>query len=346
MDNPSVHHATPTLAVVDPRGLAVRGAAYWRSNAGQAPQARVTRQVFDAAGREIEQWDARLSVSALRHGFSMTGTVLATDSVDAGWRVSMHGQTAETLTQWDSRGTQQDFEYDTSLRPMAVMEQARGEAVRVVERFEYGATGLHSGNQCGRLIRHDDPAGTRHMPEYDLLGLARSEVSHFLMALDTPDWPLGASARDALLESDPGLQSRWAYGPVGDLLSLVDASGNRRWFNYTVAGQLKEGWLQPAGESAPGHRLVHDIRYNPSNQVERETAGNGVVTEAEYARNDGRLLRLAAGLPGTSPLQDLRYEVDAVGNVVGIEITHRLSVFLRISESRRYARLPMTPSVS
>ncbi|AZO91919.1 type IV secretion protein Rhs [Stutzerimonas stutzeri] len=325
MNNPSVHHATPTLAVTDPRGLAVRGVGYWRVAVGQTPRPRVTRQVFDAAGRGVEQWDARLPVPAMGHGFSLTGTMLATDSVDAGWRVLLLGQAGETLSQWDSRGSRQDFEYDTSLRPTAVMEQARGEAGRVVERFKYGAVDIEVGNQCGRLIRHDDPAGTRHMPEYDLLGLAQSEISHFLTELDTPDWPLDESARDALLESGVGLESRWSYSPAGDLLSLVDASSHRRRFGYTVAGQLKEGWLQPVNNPAPGHCLVHDIRYNPSTQVERETAGNGVITKAEYAPSDGRLLRLAAGLPGASPLQDLSYEVDAAGNIVGIK-DHALPV--------------------
>ena len=303
----------------------MRGVGYWRSQAGQAPQARVTRQVFDAAGRGVEQWDSRLAAPAMRNGFSLPGQVLATDSVDAGWRVSLLGQAGETLSQWDSRGSRQDFEYDTSLRPTAVLEQARGEAGRVVERFKYGAADIEVGNQCGRLIRHDDPAGTRHMPEYDLLGLAQSEISHFLTELDTPDWPLDESVRDASLESGVGLESRWSYSPAGDLLSLVDAGGHRRRFAYTVAGQLKEGWLQPANSPAPGQCLVHDIRYNPSHQVERETAGNGVVTEAEYAPSDGRLLRLTAGLPGASPVQDLSYEVDAAGNIVGIK-DHALPV--------------------
>ncbi|VVM71306.1 RHS repeat-associated core domain-containing protein [Pseudomonas fluorescens] len=319
MNNPAVHHATPALAVIDPRGLAVRGVGYWRSTVGQTAEARVTRQVFDAAGRGVEQWDARLAIPALRHGYSLPGQVLATDSVDAGWRVSLPGQTGESLSQWDSRGSRQDSEYDTLLRPTAVREQAQGAAVRVVERFEYGSADLDVGNRCGRLIRHDDPAGTRHMPEYDLLGLARSEVSHFLSELDTPDWPLDESARDALLETGVGLQSRWAYNPTGDLLSLVDAHGHQRRFNHDVAGQLTQGWLQPAGEASPGRCLVHDIRYNPSAQVERETAGNGVISEADYAPDDGRLLRLAAGLPGDPPVQDLRYAVDAAGNIVGIE---------------------------
>jgi insecticidal toxin complex protein TccC len=54
MNNPAVHLATPTLAVIDPRGLAVRGVGYWRSTVGQTAEARFTRQVFDAAGRGVE----------------------------------------------------------------------------------------------------------------------------------------------------------------------------------------------------------------------------------------------------------------------------------------------------
>jgi insecticidal toxin complex protein TccC len=322
MDDFGLHHATPTLAVTDARGLPVRSVAYCRSTREHVPEARVTQQAFDAAGRVTEQWDPRLwgqgLAAALVTRYNLPGQVLSTDSVDAGWRVSMLGQAGETVNAWDSRGSQHTYEYDPSRRPLAVKEQARGEVARVVERFEYGVAD-QSGNACGRLIRHDDPAGTRHMPVYDLLGLAQRETSHFLDSLDPPDWPQSPVARDALLEPGPGLESRWAYNPTGELLSLTDAKGNRRQFSYTVAGQLKEGWLQPTANPAPGQCLVRDIRYNAVGQVERETAGNGVVTEAQYQLSDGRLLRLSAGLPDTPPLQDLWYGFDPVGNILHIE---------------------------
>jgi insecticidal toxin complex protein TccC len=319
MDILNLHQATPHVTAIDPRGLVVRGVAYWRSTIEQVPATRVTRQVLDAAGRAVGQWDARLSVPALGNRFSLSGKVLASDSVDAGWRVLLHGQADEVLSGWDGRGSRQDIAYDSSLRPVAVTEQVRGAAARVGERFEYGAADNDAGNQCGRVIRHDDPAGTRHMPDYDLSGLAQCEISHFLDSLDPPDWPLEHVERDDLLETGPGLVSRWAYNPLGDLLSLTDAKDHRRHFSYSVAGQLKDGWLQAAGSAAPGQRLVHDIRYNPAGQVERETAGNGVVTEAQYDLRDGRLLRLSAGLPNRPPLQDLRYTVDPVGNILQID---------------------------
>lgn len=321
MDNISLHHGTPTLAVIDSRDLAVRSVAYWRGEIGQTPEVRVTRQSFDAAGRGIDQWDPRLSAPALSHCYSLSGKVLAADSVDSGWRILLAGMADESLSQWDSRGTRQDTEYDSSLRPLAVTEQSRGEATRVVERFKYGTADpqANPGNQCGRLIRHDDLAGTRHMPAYNLLGLGQCEISHFLKTLDPPDWPLEEAARNERLEPGSGLESRWAYNPLGDLLSLTDAKDHRRHFTYTVAGQLKAGWLQPVNTAAPGQCLVRDIRYNPSGQVERETAGNGVVTEAKYALSDGRLERLFAALPNSPPLQDLRYSVDPVGNILQID---------------------------
>lgn len=323
MDNRDLHHATPTLSIIDPRSLAVGNVVYWCSKAGQTPEARVTRRAFDAAGRVVEQWDPRRwangSASGLSSCYSLGTKVLATDSVDAGWRITLPGQAGQALSLWDGRGARQDYEYDALLRPSAVMEQARGESVRVVERFEYGNPDAHPGNQCGRVTRHDDPAGTRHMPEYDLLGLGQREVSHFLGNFDPPDWPSDRLVRDTLLEPGSGMESRWTHNPIGELLSLTDARRHRRHFIYTVAGQLKAGRLQPAGTASPGQCVVSDIRYNPSGQIERETAGNGVVTEAEYDPRDGRLRRLSSGVPMSELLQDQRYEYDAVGNIVKID---------------------------
>lgn len=315
----NLHLATPTLSVIDPRGLAVRSVAYWREKVGQAPAARPARQVFDGRQRLVEQWDARLAVPALRQTTGLSAKVLSRDSVDAGWRVFLFGEADQVLAQWDGRGSRVQVEYDTSLRPLTITEQATADTDRVVERFEYGSVDSSTANQCGRVTRHDDPAGTRHMTEYDLLGLTQCEVSHFLQRLEPPDWPLDLVARDALLENAPGLASRWVYSPLGDLLNLTDAQGHCRRYVNSVAGQLKEGWLQPANAATPEQCLVRDIRYNHSGKVERETAGNGVVTEAKYALSDGRLERLCAGLPNAEPLQDLRYSVDPVGNIIQID---------------------------
>ena len=47
----SLHARTPTLAVIDPRGLPIRTVAFACSASGQASEQRVTQSVFDPMGR-------------------------------------------------------------------------------------------------------------------------------------------------------------------------------------------------------------------------------------------------------------------------------------------------------
>ena len=87
----TVHRATPTLTALDPRALAVRSVAYCRMAASGPAEARISRSAHDAAGRAVAQWDPRLGADPtapanLASVYSLTGTVLGSRSVDAGWR--------------------------------------------------------------------------------------------------------------------------------------------------------------------------------------------------------------------------------------------------------------------
>ncbi|MQU30912.1 hypothetical protein [Pseudomonas helleri] len=93
----SLHVHTPTLAVIDPRGLPIRTVAFACSVGGQIPEQRVTQSVFDPMGRLVAQRDPRVFADAtapanLLTVYSLSGQVLATDSSDAGWRVSLAGE--------------------------------------------------------------------------------------------------------------------------------------------------------------------------------------------------------------------------------------------------------------
>ncbi|MBD9443968.1 hypothetical protein IB249_29615, partial [Pseudomonas sp. PDM04] len=121
---------------------------------------------------------------------------------------------------------------------------------------------------CGQLIRHDDPATTRHMPDYSVQGLPLLETSHFLASLEAVDWPEDIAARDALLETAPGLDSRWAYDALGEVAAQTDAMGNRRRMSRTCAGQLSAVYLQ--SQERDETTLVSDIHYNASGLVEQE----------------------------------------------------------------------------
>ncbi|MQQ37340.1 toxin [Pseudomonas sp. SZ57] len=316
--NEATHAHTPTLAVTDPRSLTVRSIALLRQDSNQAADKRVTHQTYDVAGRIIAQRDPRLSSDALptiSTLHSLSGLPLLTNSVDAGWRVVLAGEAGQRLASWDGRGSKRNIEYDVRLRPLAIIEQGR-----VVERFSYGDRDVTIGhNQCNQLVRHDDTAGTRFFPDYALQGALLTEARQFLLSLDVPDWPVAEAERDALLEPAP-LQSRWRFNALGEVREQADAMGNRQVFSRTIAGQSKTLGLMQAGISQPQALLV-DTRYNAFNQVEQETAGNGVVSLYAYDQQDGRLTGLSAISADGTLLQKLNYSYDPVGNILLVNDT-------------------------
>ncbi|MCV4281378.1 RHS repeat domain-containing protein [Pseudomonas capsici] len=305
--NMALHAHTPTLVVTEPRGLLVRSVAFHRREQNQPADERVNRQTHDAAGRLISQRDPRLAQPNLLTTYSLSGQPLLTDSVDAGWRLGLLGEAEQIVAEWDGRGSQRQIEYDVLLRPLAITEQGR-----VSERFTYGGPDAFEHNQCNQLTRHDDTAGALYWSDYGVPGSALSELRRFLQTVETPDWPLPEAERDVLLEAIP-LETRWAFNAVGDPLLHTDAMGHAQHFSQTVAGQLKTVQLTLAG-ATQAQTLVSDIRYNAFDQIEQETAGNGIVSRSLYDPQDGRLMERSA-----EPLQHLIYSYDPVGNILQIE---------------------------
>ncbi|MDF5774550.1 RHS repeat-associated core domain-containing protein [Pseudomonas syringae] len=313
-----VHSNTPLLVVIDPRALVVRSVQFCRTVAGQPLAARVTHQRYDRAGRPVVGRDPRLFSRSETETqtpanrvvrFSLSGAALLSESVDSGWRLNLMGEAGQLLESRDGRGTQRLMEYDSSLRPVSVTEQGL-----VLERLAYGGADAAEHNQCNQLIRHDDTAGSRLLHDYGLPGAALGEERHFLQAPESPDWPLGEAERDALLEP-VGLQTRCGFNALGEAIWQTDAMGNTQAFGLTVAGQLKAAELTLAGASPP-QTLVGEIHYNALDQVEQETAGNGVVSHFQYDPQDSRLAALSAMAADGALLQKLIYSYDPVGNVL------------------------------
>ncbi|MCI3946920.1 YD repeat protein [Pseudomonas syringae] len=327
--NSIMHLDTPSLAVSDSRGLPVRSVQFYRAFDGQRIEARVTQQYFDMAGRPIASRDPRF-FSRLKHDahapvnlkqtVSLSGAVLLSESVDAGWQLSLNGQAGHLLESHDGRGTQRHIEYDALLRPLSINESGR-----TAERFSYGGPAAAERNQCNQLIRHDDTAGARFLPDYGVLGAALTECRQFLQAHDAPDWPLAERDRDALLETEAST-TRTAFNALGETTRQTDAANNVQVFGQTVSGQLKTVELTLAGAAQP-QTLVSAIDYSASGQVVQETAGNGATSVYHYDLQDDRLVELGTTLTSGRVLQRLHYTYDPVGNVVKIEdraqaITH------------------------
>ncbi|EGH98055.1 insecticidal toxin protein, putative, partial [Pseudomonas amygdali pv. lachrymans str. M302278] len=313
-----MHTNTPQLAVSDSRGLPVRSVQFYRGADGQPVEARVTQHYFDKAGRLIASRDPRFS-SRLKYDVcapvnlmqivSLSGALLLSKSVDSGWWVSLNGEAGQLVDSCDGRDNPRQIEYDGLLRPLAINESGR-----MTERFTYGGPATAEHNQCNQLIRHDDTAGSRLLHDYGLLGDALCEKRHFLQAPESPDWPLPEAERDALREP-VGLQTRWGFNALGEVLVQTDAMGNTQAFGMTVAGQLKTAELTLAG-AAQSQTLVSEIHYNALDQVEQETSGNGVVSHFQYDPQDSRLAALNAMAADGALLQKLIYSYDPVGNVL------------------------------
>ncbi|WP_339527227.1 RHS repeat domain-containing protein [Pseudomonas sp. EL_65y_Pfl2_R96] len=318
-----LHCKTPTINVVDSRDLTVRHVAYWRSDAAKAAQARITRQQYDTAGRQIAQWDPRLfgktPKANLTTLYSLSGKALLVDSVDAGWRLSLPGDAGQTLRSWDQRGNHWQTTYDNQLRLTEIQEQAAGQDLRVVERFSYGDSSSESArhNRCGALTRHDDSAGTLLIDEYALCAKPLSQTRHFLLDAERPNWPADEQERNGLREEGDGYKTVWDYDTQGEIIRQIDAGQHQQRFSFDVAGQLKSVNLK-IKDAASEKNIVKDLVYNAFGQVESQTAGNRVISRAVFDSASGRLISLTASVSANT-LQDLHYTYDAVGNVTRIE---------------------------
>ncbi|WP_449440315.1 RHS repeat domain-containing protein [Pseudomonas migulae] len=323
-----MHSYTPSISAIEPRGLPVRAVAYYRRDVGDPFETRVTHQLHDAAGWLTEQRDPRL-FALMQSGvavppnlstfFSLSGQSLCSDSVDAGWQLSLPGAAGQPIEAWDQRGWHLRTEVDALLRPVAIFEHCVDEAELCAERIAWGISSpddaLH--NRCGQPVRHDDPAGSRLLPEYGLSGVVLAEVRRFLDSLDPPDWPFAETERNSLLEPGDGSQSAWHFAVTGEALSQTDAKGHVRHFAHDRAGQLREVRLRRAGQPA-AETLVSAIEYSALGQVQQELAGNGMRTVSSYDPADGHLLSLANQGPDGMFLQNLSYRYDPAGNITEI----------------------------
>jgi len=324
----AMHAQTPSLQAIDGRGLLVRHVSYHRARVGETAQARIERRQYDPAARPSATWDPRLSARLeanpatrpnLVSVFSLSGTPLAVESVDAGWRVSLFGEAGQPLESRDGRGSHWSNEYDEFLRPTAIHEQPEGQASRTSERFSYADNSAQAAadNLCGRLIRSDDGAGSEQVQACGITGQVLQQTRRFLNGLELPDWPEELALREALLEPGAGATTHVTYGPTGEALSQTDALGNRQAFAYGVSGQLKAISLTPLGASE--QVLLHELHYNAFAQIEAQTAGNGVVSRALFDAADGRLQALITNRANSESLQHLLYGYDPVGNVISLE---------------------------
>ncbi|MHC8341981.1 RHS repeat-associated core domain-containing protein [Pseudomonas sp. RT6P73] len=320
----NVHRHTPTLNVIDGRGLALREVRYLCNESIKTPATRITRNRHDISGQIIEHYSPAvltdLNTADSRQVRSLSGATLLIDSIDAGWRLAFFGEAGQALDTWDSRGSHWQTDYDNQLRPLAIHEESAQQSLQVIERFTYAASSTDDAqtNRCGRLIRHDDPAGSVLFSGYDLTGKLLSQTRHLLKDQHAAHWPEDLDERKGLLESGSGHTTTWRHAPTGEVLEQTDAKGHTQRFWFDVAGQLEKVTLQLSGTTQ--QKLILDqVSYNAQGQIESQVLGDKVTSAAMYAPENGRMIQRSLSRATTHVLQKLHYAYDAVGNVLSVE---------------------------
>ncbi len=319
---PMTHAHTPAIQAFDPRGLVLRNVSYHRRDSTSAPEGYITQQAHDAAGRTVLNCDPRLFLEDMpanqRNVLSLSSALLLSENTDAGWRLRLNAEDGICLEGWDQKRNHSRTRHDALRRPSATYEQSEGEPEYCTERFTYFAGATDDGhNRFGRLIRRDDTAGTLQFSDFTMSGQPLN--LHRTFCVDpgwTVNWPESEADRDVFLEECPAT-TQFSYNPIGELITQTDAMGNQQTLVQDLAGQLKETRLKLATKGA-NQALVSDIRYNAFGHIEQQRAGNGVVSTATFSLEDGRLQQLMTRAGNGPPLQDLRYDYDAGGNITCI----------------------------
>ncbi|WP_445181163.1 RHS repeat domain-containing protein [Pseudomonas sp. McL0111] len=291
----SIHRRTPSLEATDSRGLAVRRVAYWRSSAGATPVTLVSRLEHDLAGRNVAQWDPRLSRPSLVTVYTLQGQLLKTDNVDAGVRLNLPGLAGQTLQRWDGRDTSWLMTYDRQLRPLSV-KNAFSPADD--ETIIYADASADAGcNLRGRQLRQVDVSGSVQMGSYNLAGQAVRESRLFF--------------------DGKSFTSQRTYSPLGLILDQTDAGQHRQQMHYDLAGQLKTTHLALKGGIQKWEILL-DAQYNAAGQLVLQKHGNAVSVHWQYNPANAHLVRQWTQKGTESPIQDFEYTYDPVGMITKI----------------------------
>ncbi|MGE4776052.1 RHS repeat-associated core domain-containing protein [Yersinia enterocolitica] len=331
--NPIIYSNTPTIAISDNRGLAVRALAYNRTNANDSPDELITCNSYNPLGQLIASRDARLDIDNFRYQHNLGGAVLRTEGVDNGRSVQLADIEGRPVVSLDANGTRTWLTYEPELgRPLEHYQQTKHGLKTITDRFLYGKSSNEhkTANLNGQCIRHYDTAGLQELVSLSITGVALQQQRQLLTdTLGPVDW-FGEEQSWRSRLSQPFV-TRCTTGALGQPITQTDAKGHSQRMAYNRTGQLIGSWLT----LRRGHEqiIVQSLTYSAAGQKLCEESGNGVVTEYRYEAETQRLIGIKTIRPervqGPKILQDLRYDYDPVGNILAIHNDAEATRFYR-----------------
>ncbi|PFN47088.1 RHS repeat-associated core domain-containing protein [Bacillus thuringiensis] len=355
MSKTTIYNGTPTISVIDNRGLSIRTLEYNRNIDGDPVDEYITWNAYTLLGTLGRSMDPRLfsqfqnnsNISPnMSYRTSLTGDVVHVTSVDAGKKVQFFD--IEGRLSWceDANCTQTTMEYDLHGRPTAIWEkQKETDSPICRERLLYGENELNAkaNNLCGQLVRHYDTAGLSQTNVFSLGGMPLNQSRQLLINIDQSiDWNTDSESMWCDFLEGETYNTNWEYDAQGNRITQVDAKGNLENVTYNIVGQPKTVSLTLKGKNKQD--IVNRTEYNAAGQVQKTEFGNGIVTEYTYEESTQSLIRKRdfRGFPSkrAERLQDFHYEYDPVGNIISISDKAEAVHFFRnqiIKPKRQYA---------
>ena len=325
---------TPSVVVYDNRGSTIREINYCRhpDSINQTDE-RITRHQYHARGYLERSIDARLydtqqsdtSIQPnIQQTVSLGGAIALSQGVDNGTSFSLNDIEGLAAQQINAQGTVTTYEYADQrfVRHLEnVKEGTLGENnTRMIQRLEWASYSDQSiaKNQVGKCIRHYDSAGLKTYNSYSLQGDVLSETQQLLTNGEFINWTVGDGHDETIQTAEKHITQR-VCDATGAVLTETDSAGHQRRLAYDIAGFVKQSWLTLKGQAE--QVILRSLTYSAAGQKLREEQGNGLATTYKYEPETQRLLHIKTERPqghalGAKVMQDLRYEYDAVGNII------------------------------
>jgi RHS repeat-associated protein len=307
---------TPLASDLDPLGQVFLAVAD-----GVGGQFR-TITTLDIQGRVLATVDA-MNRTVLTTGYAVTGSELATASIDAGRRWLLPDVLGKPLLAWDSRDFLVRHSYDSAHRPLGIYVTPSGGSEVLAELIVYGE-GQPSANLCGSIHQQRDGAGQTTTVLRDFKGNVLTTSRQVLQDyVDDVDWSSGP-----VLDPETFTFTS-TYDALNRIVTTTSPDGTVTTPVFNPRNLLASATVDLRG-SGVQTSVVTSVTYDAKQQRQSITYGNGVTTNYVYDPDTFRLTNLTTTRPGDSgPLQNLTYVYDPVGNITRVNDGALPTIFYR-----------------
>jgi RHS repeat-associated protein len=331
------HANTPTIAHTDTLGRTFLTIAD-NGTAGKYE----TRVKLDIEGNQREVIDAKGRI-VMKYDYDMLGDRIRQMSMEAGERWMLNNVAGKSIRAWNDRETRYDIPqppkghvlrtlYDELQRPTHQYVKPQDRSEFLAERILYGEVQPQAiaRNLRGKPYQHYDSAGVVTNEVFDFKGnLVRSQRQLVANYQESPDWANNPAVETEIFNSST------RYDAMNRPTQLVAPHSNkpntklniiRPGYNEANLLERMDVWLGETTEPtalldppSANFPAVKNIDRDAKGQRTLIEYGNGVKTEYTYDQETFRLMRLLTVRANRrSPLQDLNYTYDPVGNITRI----------------------------